>query len=721
MRTSVMAANTCGGPQSIPCHANGDIVKQRQSQRPPPNRRRDKPQLSCKFCRRRKLRCDRQYPCSTCKKRGLDLTCTYVTNKASSVSSGAQDSLEYLEYQLFSHMNHNAGANLSVQASTSSDFQKLNVSPAPSDFGSLNSDDTETKYQDSTHWNSILNAIAKLRKAGLDEPDDPRSASKSVRATPDLLSTTCSDAPMLYGCSHCSKDEILAAVPSRNVTDRLISEFFELLESSSCAVNKCQFLKEYSSFWEDPQAVPVLWLGLLFSIISVTINIRESDVKELWPGSQLDRGSFSAIYREKTVQCLILGQYTRCGPYVIETLFHYFAAEFTTRREANNETWLILSTTVQLAMRMGYHRDPVHFESISPYEGESRRRVWAMLFHLDIAVSGQLGVPRLINDSIVDTAEPRNLLDSDFDSSTVELPTSRPDSEPTPMLAILSKFRTAQMYATVVSVVTNIRPPTYTQILQADRQIEEMFLKIPKHSKFEHQLEMVDITQGLFQRILIQMNYYKALIILHWRYLTPAYKEDEYEYSTRRTVSAALDLLKLYQIVYEGLKIGGHRRSFEWRLTCFFNHGYMLATSILCFYLHKNGDKIKNCELSEIKQTLRQSMIVTVPRIPLSTEIKRVAAAIELAVSNIFEHEPDGSSNDTNRVLTPGQNSEPQPPERTQDPFAGAMLPFFDPMLQGTPMLPSHISNMESFIYSVLTGSVDPWPADNPGSGSYFF
>lgn len=92
-----------------------------------------------------------------------------------------------------------------------------------------------------------------------------------------------------------------------------------------------------------------MWLGLLFSFLSIAVNLREFESEQLRYGTQLDYSSLGAIYREKTAQCLFLGEYTRCGPYVIETLVHHFAGEYTRRRDINNEAWLILSTTVHLA------------------------------------------------------------------------------------------------------------------------------------------------------------------------------------------------------------------------------------------------------------------------------------------------------------------------------------------------------------------------------------
>ncbi|KAI1122388.1 hypothetical protein F5Y10DRAFT_254136 [Nemania abortiva] len=703
-------------PQPVRGYAAVDPAKQRP--RPPPNRRRDKPQLSCNICRRRKLRCDRHHPCSTCERRGLSSSCTYVTSSAASTPpTGVQDRLRHLENLVVSYMNQNEATGLASPPQALPNIHELDASLALSDVGSLKSSSTETKYHDQTHWDSILDAITEL-KEGFGGSDDSRPAQTALEAP----STNSLDSPLLYGCKHCSREEILAAVPPREFSDYLVSQCFEMLEFSSCAISKLEFLKQYASFWEDPQEIPIMWIGLLFSLLSVGIHFREYDADQFRPGPQLDYASLSATYREKTVQCLVLGEYTRCGPHVIETLLHHFTAEFMRRRDVSNESWIILSTAVHLAMRMGYHRDPDHFKSISPYEGELRRRLWAMLYHLDIATSGQLGVPRLINDSFVDTAEPRNLLDSDFSPNSTELPPSRPDSDPTPMLVVLSRLRTGRMYIAVASVVTNTQPPTYAQVLQVDRQIEDMFQKIPEYCRIKPQLNLVtDPPQILLQRIFIQMNYHKTQVILHWRYLTLANQDDRYSYSTKTTVAAALKILNLHQTIYEGLKVGGPLYSVRWRVTCFFCHDYLLAISILGFYLQRNGDKISNSELNEIKQTLRQTKVIHGPRTPMSADIKRVAASIDSVLPGILEHESDESSNSSgSQVLTPAESSDLNAFSNNQDPFLGSTMPFFDPMFEGAPMFPSHINDMGAFIDSVLAGSIDPW-CEMSNLGSSFF
>lgn len=53
-------------------------------------------------------------------------------------------------------------------------------------------------------------------------------------------------------------------------------------------------------------------------------------------------------YREKTVQSLIRAQYGRGGPFIMETLLHYFMIENYLRRDSNTGLWLLLGNIVQI-------------------------------------------------------------------------------------------------------------------------------------------------------------------------------------------------------------------------------------------------------------------------------------------------------------------------------------------------------------------------------------
>ncbi|KAI1814683.1 hypothetical protein GGS20DRAFT_585281 [Poronia punctata] len=632
-------------------------------------------------------------------KRDLGHSCTYAANVSftSLSTAGVQDRLRHLENLVRSYMNHNGGAPLPTGEISSPHYHDAETPPGVSDVGSLKSSGSEMKYQDQTHWHSIMDAIVDL-KEGFGEVEEPRHPEAAIEL-PSIPSAPL-DSPLLYGCKRCSKEEILAAVPPKDFADRLISESFELLDLKSCAIHKTEFLKQYASFWEDPQGAPVMWLALLFSMLSIAVNMQSSESEPLRYGTQPDYGTLSVTYREKTVQCLILGQYTRCGTFVIETLIHHFAAEYTSRRDINNEAWLILGTTVHLAMRMGYHKDPSHFKSISPY---------------NIVTSGQLGVPRLINDTFVDTAEPRNLLDSDLSPNMTELPPSRPETEVTPILIVLSRLRTGRVYAAVADAVTSSQPSTYAQILQVDRQIEDMFSQVPAYCRFAPQPgTLPEPGPVLLNRLSIQMSYHKALIILHWRFMSLAKTDDRYSYSTKTTVAAALKLLQLHHEINEGLQTGGRFFSMKWKLSSFFNHDLLMAMSILCFYIRQNGDNMSTHELKSVKEALRQAGGLWRYRPSITDELKRAIAAIEADLPDVFDINTEEGYQE-GHVRPPTENTGLETSSSSQDAYSGPTMPFFGtmfegpPILQGAPIFPSRIDDMGAFIDSVLGGSGEPW------------
>lgn len=185
------------------------------------------------------------------------------------------------------------------------------------------------------------------------------------------------------------------------------------------------------------------------------------------------------MYREKIVQCLILGEYTNSGPYALETLYHYVQIEFSMRADADKDIWFLLALGVNQAMRASYHRDPRNFPEISPFQGEMRRRMWASLLQGDILISSQMGMPRMISDWQCDTSEPRNLNDADFDVDVGELPPSRPKTDMTTVLPLIARRTMFMALGTVMDLTTAVRPCSYAEIMRVDGILHEAAASIP--------------------------------------------------------------------------------------------------------------------------------------------------------------------------------------------------------------------------------------------------
>lgn len=80
------------------------------------------------------------------------------------------------------------------------------------------------------------------------------------------------------------------------------------------------------------------------------------------------------VYREKAAQCLILGNYTKAGRYVLEALVIYLATEQLRDNDVQFGISVLSGIVVRTAMRMGYQRDPSHYPNISVLHAEMRRR-----------------------------------------------------------------------------------------------------------------------------------------------------------------------------------------------------------------------------------------------------------------------------------------------------------------------------------------------------------
>ncbi|KAI1312689.1 hypothetical protein F5Y03DRAFT_338787 [Xylaria venustula] len=555
--------------------------------------RRAKPTLSCNLCRRRKLRCDRQHPCQTCSSRGLSLACSYTHNNSGIVRPhvarpSLQDRLVQLEQLVMNVVQNqnmspsNAPTPLPPDTHTSlpphapDELAGLPTSAStPSDSGSLWSNANETRYVGGAHWTAILDGISDLKE------DVDSQGHGSQHAHPQLL----------YGCKPTSKDAILSSLPMRTILDRSISRYFNMLDLAPSAVHNIQFLREYEKFWLAPMEAPIVWIGLLFSMLCLSSLAEET--ADTWAGE--GHNPLIDIYRERIVQCLLIGEYTNQGPYVIETLYHYLTIEFSVRKEADKDIWLLLGTSVNLAMKMGYHRDSSHFPGISPFVGEMRRRLWATILQGDILISTQMGMPRLVKEWQCDVSEPRNLNDTDFDEDTKVLPPSRPLTEMTTTLHIIARRRVFRAVGAAVDLTAAVMSFPYSEVMRVDGILQAAKESIPFLLRMKPlQLSVTDSPQLILHRLFISVMFHKGTIVLHHKYLNKQAESDDaaFTYSRNTCLDASLQLVEIQQIFDEEIRLGGLLHSVRWRMSSFLQHEFLTATMVLCWIFHHGVDKL---------------------------------------------------------------------------------------------------------------------------------
>ncbi|CAG9990095.1 unnamed protein product [Clonostachys byssicola] len=627
--------------------------------RPPPNRRRDKAQLSCDPCRHRKLRCDRQHPCGTCSRRAITNSCHYATPSstleaqrpvAPRQSASLQLRITELESLVVTLMEGqplptpSTGAPKSPRTSLPSFEDELpeirrprncqDDAESPADPGTLNLRESGASYVQSAHWEAILTKVRGLKE---DLVTDSRALPGSH---------------LFYGPNrHATREEILAACPPRPVVDRLMALHFDSYIVTPYIIHSKKFLREYEAFWEDPTATSISWIGLMFSLLYIaaqlqtfTIDINDGQAESL----KAEYLAMKDAFREKAVQCLILARYTMGGPYILETLITILTGEFVLMKDGVTDGWLLIGMILQLATRMGLHRDPDHFPGISPFEAEMRRRMWIVILQLDLSLSLETGLPRNATNTHADLKEPRNLRDCDFDEHTTEMPPSRSETEWTPVLALITRWRLISPLGLICDINTDISPPSYEEVTKVEDVLEDVRNRaIPPVLRWGTTPHPItDSPNLLVQRVSVETTYHKARILLYRRSLVsgqPPHSKERDRDSVRICLDSALKILSFQEMLHEESQPFGRLCQLRWKVTHILNQDVLLATSVLCLYL-QDIDKFEVPQIArraarlpraeEIRQQLTISHKIWLQRSTGSAEAGKVAKALSIVLGN---------------------------------------------------------------------------------------
>lgn len=285
---------------------------------------------------------------------------------------------------------------------------------------------------------------------------------------------------------------------------------------------------------------PIGWVALLFSVLCLASQVEYACAmarQDEPPGTTYRA---EPLFLQETVQALILADYTNGGPYVMEALINYQMIEQTRIPDANVQTWILFGTILRIALRQGYHRDPSHFPNISVFQGEMRRRIFIPLHAMDVMLSLQLGLPRLLKDGHWDTHSPRDLLDEDLDRNTMELPPARPASEVTMLSHFIAKHRmfivVGVIADTVMSVVrTHSRHSTLAAEQTLGTRLQDTYDSISSYVKLGSLAACLQHpATDILHRLSLDLLLYKGQIMLFWHHVVS--NEDQMDLSSANGV-----------------------------------------------------------------------------------------------------------------------------------------------------------------------------------------
>ncbi len=294
-------------------------------------------------------------------------------------------------------------------------------------------------------------------------------------------------------------------------------------------------------------------------------------------------------FKYATEQCLVAGQFMeKLTQYNMQCLIVYMLG---IRKDAVDQTWLLLGLVCRIALAMGLHRDTRKFNvDITPYQVEIRKRLWNLLMCMDLLFSIKIGLPCIIRPTECDAPLPTNLHDYEFDAHTTELPPSRDLNEQTPMSYMIAKTYMAFAFGKVVAAANTISPaPPYEYIFEMEKDLREAYAKVPEFLRFRSLEESKnDHPWLIIQRFTLDILYQRSILILHRPYVTyRARCNPKYNRSRRAALESSMKLLSHQAALFEAQK--GPLREAKWAIESLSAQDYNAAVMILCVELRHSA------------------------------------------------------------------------------------------------------------------------------------
>ncbi|CAM1507767.1 Fc.00g046150.m01.CDS01 [Cosmosporella sp. VM-42] len=429
-------------------------------------------QRSCVVCRSRKVRCDKQTPCSNCRRANIECVVPSndrppkwarrlerITNNAASPAKVPEEpgpgvgqvmerlrNLEGLVKELSSQLEQaNAAASSAAGGSSGlnspgnssqerdADHQTGTTSTASTTgmqkhFGRLVlKDSSRSRYVGSGFWSRVSDELdgLKMDTRGLASGDSDTSEEEDspgrTSSTQELERTPSERHAFLFG------HNLGASMPDLRDFRPLPSQIPFLLDIFSENLNfflQIIHMPTVTQMIRETRGSGMSNLtpaneALMFSIYYAAVTSLEED--DVMANFGSTKAALNMKYRLGFEYAMAKADFLNVPDLVLVQAFAIFL--FLVRRhDSPRFVWMMTGLVIRMGQAIGLHRDGSHFEHLPPYEVELRRRVWWALCMLDVRASEDQGTDFTIASGSFDTKLPSNINDADISPETKETP-----------------------------------------------------------------------------------------------------------------------------------------------------------------------------------------------------------------------------------------------------------------------------------------------------------
>ncbi|KAF0641844.1 hypothetical protein FPSE5266_07085 [Fusarium pseudograminearum] len=407
--------------------------------------------LACVLCQHRKIKCDRNTPCSNCVK--ANVTCTPSTpapaRKRRRPNQDLQERLARCEQLLKQYadgsvpspatMTHSPATNGSVQDAYPATPTNIDGQTKWKPTGKMVKEEGGVRFMDSYLWANIHDELQAMRE--IVDTDDPEEA--SVMGSEDLSPDYNID---LLIPSDASNRSIEDHQPDPVHIFRLWQLFVDRVNPLTKIIHVPSVQPFALEMATDVNKIPLNYQALLFAIFTMaTVSLSETECLQML-GITRDQ----ALRRYTIGTKLALTKFNFLKNYdmvALQALLLYLLS--LQNRYDRHAAWILSGMVVRIAQKMGYHRDGDYL-GLNAFETEMRRRMWWQIILQDAKNALVSGLSHSLLPSSWDTKMPQNVNDADLFPGSIE--PVQPREGPTEMAFCLIGYQVAKFLVNAESL-----------------------------------------------------------------------------------------------------------------------------------------------------------------------------------------------------------------------------------------------------------------------------
>ncbi|KAF7347512.1 Nucleus protein [Mycena venus] len=624
-----------------------------------------RPIQSCFQCRKRKIKCNRSYPCAPCILRGENDACREVDKSHDSSSKTTTEIIE----ELLHRVSTLEAAVLKLSDASRAPRDEPSHLPSPSVSPAADQNGPSI-IRSSFGTNSTDEDVAMML-----EDFAMGHRVNRTRATQDLEAVPYSNndrSPKLEVTSHGTHFGVpdghplaLLIDPSTNVMSRLllstlpeaqtrilIQFYFDRLDWYSKVLHKPTFISDSQTLMTNIAsrnigAIRIGFLALHYTVLCLALHLCESVIRErlglsFAATSELARRMYSAAQA-----CLYYDEFI--GSHSLEHLQCIILMGLYQQNLDESDThWALMGTAIKIAQNLGISRlgsegEPRQYSAAwrSVVKREVARRVWWMLIWDDWSNAAAHHGTYAIHPSQNHTGFPANINDCDLADDRPFV--SQSQHTYTEMTFALCRFRFVEVYR---QIVDNMQAPTgYGFVLDIDRKISSMISELPKHFEFGP-APAPAVAIKKFELTLALIMGETRRLRLHRPFLFRGYKDRKYVDSRIQCVNSAIAIL-------DYLKSDNEQSALllKWWLVLFY--GFAAAVVLFIDLCHQKADDRPDLEIRRIQLREALDMFKAAEHV---TAVSRNAIALLEGLLNV---EPGMSSKPSRKRGAPDDDDEP--------------------------------------------------------------